>query len=134
MGLPGFGVVGSARSFCIHMPAFFALAGFGLAQSMGPVPTSKTAFVIARISPMHPMYLLSLLLLLINLLIRCNPQTYDPVFHWEAQPNDASRGTFCEPSALLPSFWGTLASTVVVYGLGLQVQPQMYVGHDHERC
>ena len=121
LGLAGWGAFGNARYICIHMPAFFALAGFGLAQSMGPAPVSKLKFFAARLSPMHPIYLVSLLFLLINLVIRCNPTTFDSNFHWNAQPDDATRATFCEPSPLIASYWGTLASTIVVYALGLQV-------------
>jgi len=117
------GAVANARFFCIHVPSFYALAGFGLAQAMGPAPKSKLGFVAARLSPMYPMYLVSLLLLLINTLIQCNPSTYDATFHYEAQPSDMTRGDFCEPSPIIRSYWGTLLMTVVVYVLGLQSWP-----------
>ena len=49
--------------------------------------------------------------------------TYDGEFHYEAQRNDTMRGDFCEPSALIPSYYGTLITTIVVYALGLQSWP-----------
>jgi len=120
------GAVANARFFCIHVPSFYALAGFGLSQGMHRAPKSKVGFVASRLSSMYPMYLVSLLLLLINTLVQCNPWTYVNDFHYEGQPDDATRGDFCEPSPLIRNYWGTLASTIVVYTLGLQSWPLYY--------
>ena len=89
------GAVAQGRFFCIHVPSFFALGGFSLAMNMGPAPRSKLSYVAARLSSMYPMYLLSLLPLLINLLIMCPPSALDSNFHFLAQTSDALRGDFC---------------------------------------
>ena len=115
--------VGAARFFCMHVPTFYALAAFSLCVPMGPPPRSHAGFVAARLSPLYPMYLLSLLLLLGTLLFQCNPATFDLNFHWEAQPSDALRGDFCEPAAGLRTWGGSLAATIAIYGLGLQSWP-----------
>ena len=53
----GFGTVSNVvLRTAFHVPSFYALAGFGLAQTMGPAPKSKLAFIAARLSPMYPMY------------------------------------------------------------------------------
>ena len=117
------GAFAQARFFCIHVPTFFALGGFGLAANMGPEPRSKLVFLSARLSAMYPMYLISLGLLLLTLVLQCNPAVFDSRFHWLGQPSDQHRGDFCEPAPLLQSYWSSLASTIVVYVLGLQAWP-----------
>jgi len=117
------GAVSNGRFFCIHVPAFFALGGFGLASSMSVAPPNKLSFAAARLSPMYPMYLLSLAPLLINLLLQCNPSTYDAEFHYTAQPDDTTRGDFCESSPMIRSWWGTLGATLLIYGAGVQAWP-----------
>ena len=51
----------------------------------------------ARLAPLYPMYLLSLLLLLAPR--SSAPANFDDEFHWEPQPTDTLRGDFCEPAA-----------------------------------
>ena len=122
-GAGTWGAVGAARFFCVHVPCFYALAAFSLSASMGPPPRSHLGFVAARLSPLYPMYLLSLLLLLATLLMQCHPSAFDASFHWEAQPTDRLRGDFCEPAAGLRTWGGSLVSTIVIYTLGLQSWP-----------
>jgi len=117
------GVVAQARFFCIHVPTFFALAGFSLAIAMGPPPRSKLGYVAARLSPMLPMYLVSIALLLLNTVLMCHPASFDVSFHWLAQPDDQSRGDFCEPAPLLSGWWSSLLTTLAIYTLGLQSWP-----------
>lgn len=122
------GAFGQARFMCIHVPAFFALAGFSLASSMGPSPRSKLGFIAARLLPMYPLYLFSLLLLLVNTVVMCNPAVFDDTFHWLAQWDDANRGDFCEPAPLLSGYWGSLFATIIIYALGLQAWPVVLCG------
>ena len=117
------GAFGQARFMCIHVPTFFALAGFGMSSNMGPAPRSKLGFIAARLSPMYPMYLVSILLLLINHLFMCHPGVFDETFHWFAQFDDASRGDFCEPAPLLNGYLPSLVATLTIYVLGLQSWP-----------
>ena len=119
------GAVAQARFFCIHVPTFFALGGFTLAVNMGPPPRSRLGWIAARLSHLYPMYLLSMLLLLLNLLLTCNPSTFDEAFHFLGQPGDLQRGDFCEPAPLLRGHgWGvSLLATLVIYALGLQSWP-----------
>ena len=42
-------------------------------HATGPAPKSKLGFIAARMSPMYPMYLLSITLLLINMVAMCHP-------------------------------------------------------------
>lgn len=120
------GAFGQARFMCIHVPTFFALAGFGMAANMGPAPRSKLGFIAARLSPMYPMYLVSLALLLINQVAMCHPGNFESTFHWLAQWDDSTRGDFCEPAPLLSGWWGSLFATIAIYVLGLQSWP-MYL-------
>lgn len=117
------GAFGAARFMCVHVPTFLALAGFGLAVHMGPAPRSALGYVANRLSPMLPMYYVSLLLLLINLVAMCHPGDFDGSFHFFAQWDDQDRGDFCEPAPLLSGWWGSLFATVAVYGFGLQSWP-----------
>ena len=117
------GAAGQARFFCIHVPTFFALAGFSLAINMAPPTQSYITFVGTRLNLLYPSYLFSLSLLLINLLLQCHPAVFDPAFHYTAQPDDARRGDFCEPAPLLSTYWGSLSSTIVIYALSLQSWP-----------
>ena len=117
------GAFGQARFMCIHVPTFFALAGFGMSASMGPAPKSKIGFIAARMSPMYPMYLLSIVLLLINTIAMCRPSNFDPNFHYNGQFDDASRGDFCESAPLVEGYWGSLFATIFVYMFALQSWP-----------
>jgi len=117
------GAFGQARFMCIHVPTFFALAGFGMSINMGPSPKSKVGFIMARLSPMYPMYLLSITLYMINTIAMCTPSVFDSTFHYLGQWNDKSRGDFCESAPLIDGYWGSLFSTMFVYLLGLQSWP-----------
>ena len=115
----------NARLFCIHMPCFFILAGFSLSQTMSSVPKSKFRFFVSRFSAMYPMYVISIILMLISFLITCNPSTYVPTFSRVALVNDTAVAHFCEPPPMMvSSSWGaSFAVTLVVTFLGLQAWP-----------
>eukprot|EP00804_Cyclotella_cryptica_P010364 CCRYP_012263-RF/>CCRYP_012263-RF protein AED:0.06 eAED:0.06 QI:3167/0.77/0.7/1/0.22/0.3/10/438/611 len=86
--------------------------------------TSSVSFFLCRIGNMYPMYFIALVSLLINLLVGCRPSTFDPNFHWDSQPDDLTRGLFCEGTpATKTSYWGSLFLTVVVYVFGITVTP-----------
>lgn len=73
---------------------------------------------------MYPMYAVALVILLINLLVACRPSTFDSNFHWDAQPDDLTRGLFCEGTpATKTSYWGSLFLTIFVYLFGMAVTP-----------
>ena len=134
------------RGYNLHMPMFFALAGFQLASGMAPPPQnlhffskSHRAYFWARFSAVHPLYLLSIVACALILLIGCRPDTYRQDFHWEADKNnedlwqwsasedddgDLKAHVFCEPTPVDLGSWGaTYASTIAVFVLGLQAWP-----------
>lgn len=80
--------------------------------------------VLFLFSNMYPMYTMSLIFGLINLLIVCRPSTFDPDFHWDGQPTDKTRGFFCEGTpATKTSYWGSLILTIATYVFGMAVTP-----------
>lgn len=82
------------------------------------------SYFLSRIGNMYPMYSIALVFLLINLLVSCRPSTFDPNFHWDSQPDDLTRGFFCEGTpATKTSYWASLFLTIAVYILGLAVTP-----------
>ena len=137
------------RGYNLHMPLFFALAGFQLASSFGPpvknlsaLSKSHRRWVWARFSSVHPLYLLSIACCAALLLTQCRPSLYrDGEFEWEAQkdynsedrwrwtPAEADDGdvrphAFCEPTPVdLGSFSLTYVVSVLTYALGLQAWP-----------
>ena len=72
---------------------------------------------------MYPMYLLSIVLLLINTVAMCRPSNFDPNFHYNGQSDDASRGDFCESAPLVRGYWGSLFATILIYMFALQSWP-----------
>lgn len=143
-----FGKWKQTRGFNLHMPMFFALAGFQLASGMAPPPQdlyflskSHRRYFFARVSAVHPLYLLSIVCCALVLLIGCRPDTYRQDFHWEANKDydrfgiwrwsesedddgDIRSHAFCEPTPLdMGSWFGTYVTTIVVYALGLQAWP-----------
>jgi len=141
-----FGKWAHLRGYNLHMPLFFALAGFQLASGMAPPPQklaflsrSHRAYVWARVSAVHPLYLLSILACALLLLVGCRPDTYRQQFHWEADKKnedlwqwsrsedddgDMRAHAFCEPTPANLGSWGaTYAATVAIYVLGLQAWP-----------
>eukprot|EP00804_Cyclotella_cryptica_P010367 CCRYP_012263-RD/>CCRYP_012263-RD protein AED:0.07 eAED:0.07 QI:3167/0.77/0.9/1/0.33/0.3/10/438/554 len=99
-------------------------SGFSMAGPMNPYIKNKFSFFLCRIGNMYPMYFIALVSLLINLLVGCRPSTFDPNFHWDSQPDDLTRGLFCEGTpATKTSYWGSLFLTVVVYVFGITVTP-----------
>jgi hypothetical protein len=82
------------------------------------------SYFLSRMGNMYPMYSIALVFLLINLLVTCRPSTFDPNFHWASQPDDLTRGFFCEGTpATKTSYWASLFLTIVVYIFGLAVTP-----------
>ena len=102
------GVWNNLRGFPWHVHVFFTLGGYSMASPMNPVIEKKLAYFKARMMNMYPMYIIALLLLLINLLVVCRPATFDENFHWNKQPDDGTRGFFCEGTPATPkSYWGS---------------------------
>ena len=117
------GAVGAARFFCVHVPTFYALAAFSLSSTMGAAALLESRLRRGAAGALVPDVPPFLLLLLVTLLIQCNPANFDDEFHWEAQPTDTLRGDFCEPAAGLSTWGGSFVSTIAIYGLGLQSWP-----------
>jgi len=119
--------VNSARSFCLHVPSFFALSGFMLSMSMSPPlirRKKQLRFITSRIIAMYPGYLLSLFFCLVNMIISCNPSTFEPGFFMGALASDRDRGEWCEsPPIGTKNYWASLFSTIIVYLFGLQAWP-----------
>ena len=120
-------------SVCNSFPyyiGFFTLGGFSLSSPMNPTIKKKFAYFKKRIKHIYPMYAMSLIFGLMNLLVVCRPSTFDPNFHWNGQPTDLYQpdGTlsplFCEGTpAFKQSYWGSLVSTFLIYIFGLTVTP-----------
>ena len=112
-------------SVCNSFPyyiGFFTLGGFSLSSPMNPTIKKKFAYFKKRIKHIYPMYAMSLIFGLMNLLVVCRPSTFDPNFHWNGQPTDLYQpdGTlsplFCEGTpAFKQSYWGSLVSTFLIY-------------------
>ncbi len=116
------GKLNNLRGFPWHVHLFFTLGGFSMAAPMNPVIRNKFAYFKARIWSMYPMYAIALIFGLANLLVVCRPSTFDPNFHWNAQPDDATRGLFCEGTPLTPgSYWGSLGLTILTYIFGVSL-------------
>eukprot|EP00804_Cyclotella_cryptica_P020769 CCRYP_016601-RB/>CCRYP_016601-RB protein AED:0.06 eAED:0.06 QI:244/1/1/1/0.75/0.76/13/968/1468 len=112
------------RGFPWHMHVFFTLGGFSMASPMNPFIKKKFSFFLCRIGNMYPMYSIALVLLLFNLLVGCRPSTFDPNFHWDSQPDDLTRGLFCEGTpATKTSYWASLCLTIAVYIFGVASTP-----------
>lgn len=143
-----FGKWKQARGFNLHMPMFFALAGFQLASGMAPPPSnlyflsrSHRVYFWARFSSVHPLYLFSIACCAILLLLGCRPDTYrqdfdfeankdyDHNFNWrwsesEDDDGDVKSHAFCEPTPVDLGTWGaSYASSIATYALGLQAWP-----------
>lgn len=70
------------------------------------------------------MYTISLIVGLGNLLVVCRPSTFDPNFSWNSQPDDLTRGFFCEGAPATPtSYWASLVLTIITYIFGMAVTP-----------
>jgi len=112
------------RGWPWHVHCFYTLGGFSMASPMNPAIKKKFSYFLARIGNMYPMYTMSMLFGLINLLIVCRPSTFDENFHWDGQPDDKTRGLFCEGTpATKTSYWGSLVTTLITYIFGLAITP-----------
>jgi hypothetical protein len=90
----------------------------------------KRFYFLTRLGNMYPMYIIALILGVVNLLIVCRPSTFDPDFHWDSQPNDDSRGFFCEGTPVTKSsYWGSLILTIITHILGLAAVTPMWAIH-----
>ena len=116
------GKMSNLRDFPWHVHVFFTLGGYSLASPMNPIIKKKYAYFKARIWSLYPMYAICLVFAFINLLVVCRPSTFDPNFHWNAQPDDRTRGRFCEGTPVTPnSYWGSLILTIITYVFGVSV-------------
>ena len=120
-----FGGVSNLRGFPWHVHLFFTLGGYSMAAPMAPKIEKKFAYFKARIRSMLPMYYVALVLGLINLIVVCNPSTFEAGFTWDSQKDDSTRDDlFCEGTPIFKkSYFGSLAFTILIYALGLQVTP-----------
>ena len=85
------------------------------------------------------MYTMALIFGMINLLIVCRPATFDPEFHWDGQPDDKTRGFFCEGTPATKSSWyASFFLTIAVYIFGLAVTPiwplNWWMGESNNMC
>jgi len=126
------GDVHDTRYFCMHVPTFFALSGFTLSSNMPRPAKDKLAFAFARFRSMHPIYILSIVLNLINLVCVCNPNTFVEEFNWNKPPAingiepDLTRGNFCEQPPAGMGWGATLTTSTIIYLLGIQSWPIWY--------
>jgi len=105
-----------------YLPAtvFFVLAGFSLSASLSARPVLNwQKFYVARFSSLHPMYLLSLLFNVINLLIVCTPTVYKQKFTFQPE---ALEGT-CQSMPVVAPYGVTIVSSILVHVFGLQAWP-----------
>ena len=124
------GRVNNLRGSPWHVNAFFLLGGYSLTAPMNPSIQNKFQYFVARIRNMYPMYVLSLIFCLVNLLLVCRPSTFNDNFHWNAQPDDLYDADgnlsppFCEGTPAFPtSYWKSLISTIFIHTFGLSVTP-----------
>jgi len=112
-----------SRSFCLHPPAFFFLGGILLAASTnGPVVDDLANFFSIRLAVLHPMYVLSVILLAATFSIRCNPSNYNSDFEFDRQPN-ADENFVCQAS-LVEMQWGvTMFISLLTHLFGIQTWP-----------
>ncbi len=113
------------RSWCFHTPIFFMVGGFFLAAGThSPVTESKDLwnFYSLRIASLHPMYLVSILLCLVNFLCRCRPQNYVDEYERVQVPLDGEYFT-CQATPVEMPWHVTLFTTLVNYGFALQSWP-----------
>jgi acyl-CoA synthetase (AMP-forming)/AMP-acid ligase II len=112
------------RGWPWHVHCFYTLGGYSMASPMNPIIKKKFSYFFARIGNMYPMYTMALIFGLINLLVVCRPSTFDPNFHWDGQPDDQTRGFFCEGTpGTRTSYWGSLFLTIAIYIFGWAVTP-----------
>ena len=113
---------GHTRSWCFHTPIFFMVGGFFLAAGThSPVTHNKDlwSFYSLRIASLHPMYLVSIFLCLVNFLCRCGPLNYIQEFERVQEPVDGQ--TFvCQATPAEMPWLATLLTTLLIYGFALQ--------------
>ena len=112
-----------ARFFCLHVPAFFYMGGFSLAAgTKNVIEKNQVSFVFQRIAVMHPIYLVSLILAVVNFCIRCNPSTYTPNFDLRRQP-DAGSHFICQSPFLEQPYGTAMVSSLLMHLFALQAWP-----------
>ena len=113
---------GNTRSWCFHTPLFFMVGGFFLAAGThSPIVNRKAlwSFYSLRLGSLHPMYLVSILLCLVNFLSRCGPSNYNKEFERVQEPIDGQTFICGATPAEMP-WLATLLSTLFTYGFALQ--------------
>ena len=116
---------GHNRSWCFHTPIFFMVGGFFLAAGThSPVTANKDLwnFYSLRIASLHPMYLVSIVLCLINFLMRCRPSNFIAEFNRVQETLDGQHFV-CQATPAEMSWYSTLFSTLLAYGFALQSWP-----------
>ena len=119
----------SAKATTFYFPAttFFVLGGFTLSAALSGKEVKKGtwfSFYNSRFQTLFPLYLLSLLLGLINVLVVCRPSTFSSEFSWQPH-NDTltlANGKLaqCQTGPVEMPYGAWLLMTIVVFSLGLQ--------------
>ena len=74
------------------------------------------------------MYAIAIFAGLVNLVVVCQPSTFDPNFSYNSQPDDLTRDFFCQGTPATPdSYWGSLILTIITYIFGLAVTPTFLI-------
>jgi len=118
----------NTRLWCFHTPMFFLVGGFFLAAGThSPVTDRRDLlnFYSLRLASLHPMYLISIMLCLINFLFRCGPSNY--INDFERAPEPVNGQTFvCQASSAEMPWSATLVTTLLTYVFGLQSWPFLF--------
>ena len=119
----------SAKATTFYFPAttFFVLGGFTLSHALNGKPVKKgtwLSFYNSRFQTLFPLYLLSLLCGLVNVLVVCRPETFSDEFSWQPH-NDtltlaSGKLAQCQTSPVEMPYGAWLFMTLVVFCLGLQ--------------
>jgi len=119
----------SAKATTFYFPAttFFVLGGFTLSAALSGKEVKKGAwlsFYNSRFQTLYPLYLLSLLFGLINVLVVCRPETYSSEFSWQPH-NDtltlaSGKLAQCQTGPVEMPYGAWLVMTIIVFSLGLQ--------------
>ena len=119
----------SAKATTFYFPAttFFVLGGYTLSAALNGKEVKQgtwLSFYNSRYQNLFPMYLLSLLFGLINVLVVCRPSTFSSEFSWQPHPDtlmlSSGKLAQCQTGPVEMPYGAWLFSTIVVFSLGLQ--------------
>ena len=119
----------SAKATTFYFPAttFFVLGGYTLSAALNGKEVKQgtwLSFYNSRYQNLFPLYLLSLLFGLINVLVVCRPSTFSSEFSWQPHPDtlmlSSGKLAQCQTGPVEMPYGAWLFSTIVVFSLGLQ--------------